>query len=59
MESDSRKARASRLNREGPGETLGVQRATVGSAEHKPMIDEPGAHEQPLGNHPLPVLPQR
>ncbi len=34
---------------ERPGEPLGVQRLTIGSAECEAGISEAGAHDQPLG----------
>lgn len=57
MESDSGEASARRLECEGSGEPFRVQRATVGSAEHKPVIGEPGTHQQALVDHPLTVFP--
>jgi hypothetical protein len=45
--------------RELSGESLRVQRAAVRSAEHQAVIGEPRSHQQPLGDLPLPVFPQR
>ena len=56
MQSDLRQPRPRRLNREGSAEPFRVRWTAVWSAEHQTVIGESGAHQQPLGDHPLPVL---
>jgi hypothetical protein len=47
------------LDGEGAREPFRVQRAAVWSAEHQAVIGEPGTHEQPLGELPLPMFAHR
>jgi hypothetical protein len=59
MEPDRRQSDLGQLAGEHPRESLGMQRAAIGTAEHDTVISEPGTHQQPLGSLPFAVLPQR